>query len=451
VIFPALFAVSFALAQWLLLKLIHPRAAWLGVALVFLALLCWGDGHRTFGNFAFVRLFQGKGAFVCVFVPLIIYYALRFSGAPSVKNWLLLMLAQCGAVGVTSSALFIAPGCMGLALLSCANPTRRDLKRLAIGGLSCLPLFVTLLLVRAESLQAAPRWEEGFLRDLPSVIGASWRAPLSLFAVLSLPWLARRNGLSSAPWAARYVGLAFLLILNGVTGPLLGKWVTELFSWRIYWALPIPLLVACAFATALLARTEGRSWRRPGIGLASAALAALGFLLFLSSGPWTLAAENRARWEWAKPKRQAREYEVARRIVEMAPPGSTVLAPEPIAGLLTTFHDRPRLVSICERYLANLSGHWGPSESHRRETLAKFVMGHLPPRATPDVLQEMDERCVNVFATVSALSDRPYVEQALKQRGFEKHDAGHYAIWIREMKLSTCGTPPPESPPQGAR
>jgi hypothetical protein len=451
VIFPALFAVSFALAQWLLLKLIHPRAAWLGVALVFLALLCWGDGHRTFGNFAFVRLFQGKGAFVCVFVPLIVYYALRFSGAPSVMNWLLLTLAQCGAVALTSSALFIAPGCMGLVLLSCANPTRRGLTRLAMGGLSCLPLFVTLLLVRTESLQAAPRGAEGFLRDLTSIIGASWRAPLSLFAVLSLPWLARRTGLPSAPWTTRYVGLAFLLILNGVTGPLLAKWVAQLFSWRIYWVLPIPLLAACAFASASLLRTEGRSWRRPGIGLASAALAALGFLLFLSAGPWTLAAENGASWEWAKPKRQAREYEVARRIVEMAPPGSTVLAPEPIAGLLTLFRDGPRLVSVYERYLANLSGHWGTSESLKRESLAKFVMGHLPPPETRDVLQEMNERCVNVFATFSALSERPYIHEGLKQGGFEEHDAGHYVIWIREMNLATCATSPHESPPQGAR
>ena len=388
VIFPALFAVSFALAQWLLLKLIHPRAAWLGLALVFLALLCWGDGHRTFGNFAFVRLFQGKATFVCVCVPLIVYYALRFSGAPSVENWLLLMLAQCGAVAFTSSALFVAPGCMGLALLGCARPTRRDLTRLAIGGLTCLPLLVTLLLLRAESLHAAPRGEEGSLFDLPFVIGIGWRAPLSLFALLSLPWLARRNSLSSAPWTARYVGLAFLLVMNGVTGPLLANWVALLFSWRIYWALPIPLLAACAFATASLPRTEGHSWRRPGIGLASAALAALGFLLFLGSGRWTLAAENGVSWEWAKPKRQAREYEVARRIVEMAPPGSTVLAPEPIAGLLTSFHDGPRLVCVCERYLANLSWHWGTRESHERETLANFVMARLPAGSTQDALQD---------------------------------------------------------------
>ncbi|MBW1685887.1 MAG: hypothetical protein JRS35_12600 [Deltaproteobacteria bacterium] len=135
----------------------------------------------------------------------------------------------------------------------------------------------------------------------------------------------------------------------------------------------------------------------------------------------------------------------------MAPPGSTVLAPEPIAGSLTLFHDGPRLVSVYERYLANLSGHWGTSESLKRESLAKFVMGRLPPRATPDVLQEMNERCVNVFATFSAVSERPYIYEGLKQCGFQEHDAGHYTIWIREMNLATCATSPPESPPQGAR
>ena len=129
------------------------------------------------------------------------------------------------------------------------------------------------------------------MRDLPSIIGASWRAPLSLFAVLSLPWLARRNGLPSAPWTARYVGLAFLLILNGVTGPLLAKWVAQLFSWRIYWVLPIPLLVACAFATASLPRKEGRSWETAGDWAREAQPSrrwASSFSSVRAAGPWPL-------------------------------------------------------------------------------------------------------------------------------------------------------------------
>jgi hypothetical protein len=135
----------------------------------------------------------------------------------------------------------------------------------------------------------------------------------------------------------------------------------------------------------------------------------------------------------------------------MAPPGSTVLAPEPIAGLLTSFHDGPRLVSVCERYLANLSWHWGTRESHERETLANFVVARLPPGSTQDALQEMNERCVNVFATVSAVSNRPDIHQALEQHGYQEHDAGPYAIWMREMDLGSCATSPPDRPPQGAR
>ena len=45
----------------------------------------------------------------------------------------------------------------------------------------------------------------------------------------------------------------------------------------------------------------------------------------------------------------------------------------------------------------------------RAESLAKFVMGGLPRRATPDALQEMNESCVNVFATFSAVSERPHI------------------------------------------
>lgn len=109
VLFPALFALLFPIAQWLLCRQIDAGLAWLSIVLVFVVMLSWGDGHRAYGNFSFVRLFQGKGSFVTVVVPLITYYGVIFGRAPHWRPFVLLSLAQCAAVSLTSSALIMAP------------------------------------------------------------------------------------------------------------------------------------------------------------------------------------------------------------------------------------------------------------------------------------------------------------------------------------------------------
>ena len=124
IVFPAFFAAFIVIAQWLFIRSFSTSATWLGLILVFVLLLAWGGSHRSYGNFSFVRLFQGKGILIFFFTPLIIYYARMFSYAPSWPNWLLLMFTEISAVIFSSSALVTIPITAGVAILSMAKPSR---------------------------------------------------------------------------------------------------------------------------------------------------------------------------------------------------------------------------------------------------------------------------------------------------------------------------------------
>ncbi|MEO2005776.1 MAG: DUF6077 domain-containing protein, partial [Candidatus Poribacteria bacterium] len=81
---------------------------WATFALV-IVLAAPGETHRWYGNFAFVRIWQGKGIFLFVFLPLIWLAGIRFALQPNPRRWLALAAAQIAALGCSSTALWAAP------------------------------------------------------------------------------------------------------------------------------------------------------------------------------------------------------------------------------------------------------------------------------------------------------------------------------------------------------
>ena len=77
------------------------------VALIFLVLD--GNEHRSFGNVALVRLWQGKTILWTLFLPLTLLIAYRFLAQSSSRRFCLVaMVAICG-VGLSNSGIFLAP------------------------------------------------------------------------------------------------------------------------------------------------------------------------------------------------------------------------------------------------------------------------------------------------------------------------------------------------------
>ena len=94
-------AVLVALAHARLLRLVMPRLWPWAVVTVLFVVIAVGETHRWYGNFAFVRLWQGKAIFLYVFAPLVAAYAIEFALRPSRRGWLLLASAQIAHICAT--------------------------------------------------------------------------------------------------------------------------------------------------------------------------------------------------------------------------------------------------------------------------------------------------------------------------------------------------------------
>ncbi len=137
-IFAPLLSLFCVLAAARFFRVFLPRWwGWATLALIAI-LLVLRSTYTMYGNFAFVRMFEGKSLFLTALIPLIVVYAAEFFAQPNLKNWLLLFFAQAAAVGMTANALYAAPIAAGLGLAACWRPSWSASRRLAIGLLASI-------------------------------------------------------------------------------------------------------------------------------------------------------------------------------------------------------------------------------------------------------------------------------------------------------------------------
>lgn len=435
---PALFALALPVAQWRLAKAWTGRLAWLVVPVLLLLLVSWGHDHRTFGNYSFVRLFQGKGIFLFVLLPLVLHAAMVWSQRPSLSAWVRLCLAQCAAAVFTSTALVVVPIAAGLALLAGVVPAWRSLWRSGVGLAASLPVVGILLVVRHELALAGNLVSEGDDYGMEAVTGPGIRQGLTLLGVVAAPYLARTAGLSNAAWIGRLVAVTWVLVFNGVMSGWLAKGAA-LLSWRLYWASPVPLLLALSVASGAALVPRGVA-RRGGRALAGGAV--LGGLLFVASDGWTTARSAQVMWDFAGSKRPPR-FRIARQVADLTEPDDLVLAAEPIALWMTSFRDGPRLVAVRKFYTDNLSRYWGWPESERRWDLMRWVDGRPVDLTLGEVMVELDTRCVDVVVTGTPFERQPHRGRALQQHGFVSQPSGSFFIWTRTDHAACTPSPHP--------
>src|SRR3546814_5936377 len=115
--------------------------------LLFACVLALGEATGAYGNFAFVRLFQGKAILATCMVPAIIGAALDYARHGGARHWLLLLATQIAALGFAASALFVAPAAAALGLAGRWSADVVRGRRFVVGLLAISPLFVAALLV----------------------------------------------------------------------------------------------------------------------------------------------------------------------------------------------------------------------------------------------------------------------------------------------------------------
>jgi hypothetical protein len=229
-------------------RLVPKHWLWASVAVV-VVLAAPGETHRWYGNFAFVRMWQGKAFFLFVFMPLIWLAGLRFALRPDRRRFAMLAATQIAALGCSSTALWAAPVASLVALASALRPNVAGLRTLGVGALASAYLILAGLLVKSGMTASFPELAErvGPGNHFQDVLNAAFGTDrLRLFGIGSLfvAWAAAPLG-SLAQRFAVAVPLAVTLVLFN---PFIDAWVrahvTGPTYWRTAWALPAPLLMA---------------------------------------------------------------------------------------------------------------------------------------------------------------------------------------------------------------
>ena len=132
----ALFGGLAPLAHARVMQTWTPRTWLYGTAASLFVLLTMTGPARSFGNTTLVLLHQGKGAFLAVMAPLVLAYAAEFARAPGPRTWGLLFLSQIACVGMTATALWVAPAIAVLSMLAVLPWAWRSAPTLAVGVLA---------------------------------------------------------------------------------------------------------------------------------------------------------------------------------------------------------------------------------------------------------------------------------------------------------------------------
>jgi len=485
IVFPIIAASAAILAHWILMRrFLGSTQSLVGVLGVVLLFTLWGDGH-TYGNFALVRLFQGKAVLVAVGIPVLINSCLEFRGAPTLRNGVVLMLHLSACAGFASSGLVVAPLTCVLVLLPGLSRTREFLWTSALALATSVPLLIAggfmLYEIRGEAtgvsaseVHAAERGDrrsdsaksrpfgsrprrsegtrrqvavseeklvtpkveslgirfdlDGFKHEPSQVVLGEKRRSLVLLGLLLIPILASLSRLRYSSWLSWYVFVSSVLLLCPLTGELFQYPFARLLMWRIFWCWPVPLLLGLAIGASTSANLS-----RPALSR----LALVGFLIVFALA--SRRTMNEKNWSiqnlWSYKVTSG--YAVAIDLQSRAPIDGLALAPEDVAINLCTLRNAPPMLAVRRLYLRNLLWATERAEFRRRLLLLRYVAGDSSQYSSRlySVRKFISEVRAFGISTIAYVEDHPHAEELAKVlplMGFEFSSFPGYTFAIRE-------------------
>ncbi len=434
--------ISAALAGFLvplvyakLFRMLIPHVWLWGVCALVFVLFSTGETHRWYGNFSFVRMWQGKAIFLFVFLPLIYTYALQFSLRPSIRTWILLCSAQIAATGCTSSALWAGPVSAILTLCCTLRPKREDLRVFVVGIFASsyvLGVGWYLKEVMVSKYIRMPHAGHAFQYTSEIILGDS---NLSIFGIASilLAWALCKRGLAQR-FATVLPFVVFLFIIN----PFSYNWVSANMTgpsfWRCMWVMPIPILLVFLLISPL--QIDKSKWTRIGGRIIFFLFLAV-FAVFVPrfSG---VSLKNKVLIHCPDLKVPELEYKLASTLNESVSPGAYVVAPRNANMWIPTFHNHAYPL-IVRHYLTELgqgNERWRRLSSENilaRNKMIGYAENIDRSEKTSILFREGLERfhiegvCIN---TKGPIKDARTI---LRETGFHKKaQIENYEIWIRD-------------------
>jgi hypothetical protein len=436
IVFPPVFSILSILAGALLLRFLLPKQWLLALIILVVLLVILGEMHHSYGNFAFVRMHQGKAVLVTLIVPLIFFYAWSFGLGGKRSDWMLLFASQVAALGITSSALFVAPLAAGLALAGTWRPTRQLTSRLAVGLFASAYIVVAAVTVRpgmVATLQQFP-YSKDIADTLFDVLGKVSAYPqllafLAAWTVLTTP-TSRRQLL--------VIPLGFLLIpLNPLLDHFIATNVTSSPTyWRVLWAVPLPIMLTVLIIGSMQEVADRYFHRFRRVVLTVTLL----LTLMLLAKKTTLAQENGTVLNFFGLKVPQNEYAVARTVNRLTPPNTTVLAPQAVSVWIPTMLKHPPCVSVRSGYLDLLKSYLGESEARRRFALQSYISGTFREKTASTVLsQSIDDLCIGSVVVPRNSAWKNEIATVLNTYGFTSSLISEYEVWTRAAPKCPTG------------
>ncbi|HET7820773.1 MAG TPA: DUF6077 domain-containing protein [Ornithinibacter sp.] len=369
------------------------------VALLAAAAYLWTAGRTGYGmgGFFAVRIWQGKAMLAAVALPLVFLHGARLMRHRSARDHALFAAALVASIGVSNTAAFLVPVLVaGLVLGALAQAQWRGALRLSVWTLYPAAMGVLSVALAPAGPTRAQLLAAGFdLAPITDTIDPVLTVPGS-GGMLVVTALAIGVGALGIGNRAMRLGAAGAIVTGGLAllPPVrdvlrdLGLWSVV---WRMWWAIPITLLLAGTVgAAAHWAR--GRRMARVAVG----ATALLVALVPLVDGRWVGDPRNDARWvdplDWKVPDRALQQ---ARAVERISDPGDVVLVPANTARALAALTVDIHPVSARPFYLPNYAG-TPAAHAGARRTLQQFVDVTTPddPTAIEDALTLLDVRTV---------------------------------------------------------
>lgn len=359
------------------------------VAMLASAAYLWTAGRTGYGlgGFFAVRIWQGKAMLVAVVLPLVFLYGARLLRRGGARAHALFAAALVASIGVSNTAVFLVPVLVaGLVLGALALGEWRGTLRLAAWTIYPVAMGVLSLVLAPAAPTPEQLLDEGFttgqitetIDPVQTVPGVGGMLVVTAVAIgvgaLGIGNRAMRLGAAGTIVTG---GLALLPPVREVLRDV-GLWAVV---WRMWWAIPITLLLAGTVG-ATARWVQGRRLAPLAIGATAAAVALVPFV----GGRWVGAPENDARLvkptTWKVPGGTVRQ---AQFVESISTPGDVVLVPSStartLAGLTVDVHPVSARPFYLPNYAATPQAHAG-----LRATLQDFA-----DKATPDDPTEVVE------------------------------------------------------------
>jgi hypothetical protein len=234
-----------------------PRRSFTLAAGCVLFLVFDGNIHRSYGNFGFVRMWQGKSVLMTVVVPLIWLYCRMFWNGRSLSIWVILVLIGIVGTGLSAIGFFFVPLTVfvcstGLAVTSIWHDRQASVASITTYGALLFSSFYCVVLtamildnlvpttcpLSASHAMAANYGDPSWFEAISSVVGGSIRLLGIAIAVFVFPWfvLDKRTAAS----VVLPVAVLVAVCINPVLGPLWHEALSVVY-WRVAYAIPVPL------------------------------------------------------------------------------------------------------------------------------------------------------------------------------------------------------------------